>query len=90
MLNTVPYYKLIAHTVRSKQAVPSAHGNAVLQSAPVYSERLDWMIDNVYNPHQQYTMTRAGGSNNNVTSIAPAQQHAANVAEVDDAISDFD
>lgn len=88
VLNTVPYYKLIAHTVRSNQSMSSVQNNGALRSAPVYSERLDWMIDNVYNPHHQYTKARDSGSN--VTSVAQAQQSVANVTDVEDVISDFD
>lgn len=106
VLNTVPFYKIISHCMRQSSTLHACSSHDITSSAfrirtnSIFSERLDWMLDNLYNPLQQFSTAHNENKSisGRVTSVGAAreqedlnQSRTHNISpELEDVISDFD
>lgn len=93
LLHTIPYHRTISHFISENRTVTPAYSAfpCVPHALPLYTEKLDWMMHNLYNTSQVYASV-VGRTSKEVGSSAELLQTTRQVEEglVDDIISEFD
>lgn len=93
LLHTIPYHRTITHYISESTSAPLANSNisSALHTLPVYTEKLDWMMHNLYNTSQLFSASAGRNSKDSGSSaelLAAAGQ--AEDGSMDDIISEFD
>jgi len=93
LLHTIPYHRTISHFISDNITTKQMYSayTCVQHTLPLYTEKLDWMMHNLYNSSQLYSSI-AGRNNPETGSSAVLLQAARQVEDglVDDIITEFD
>ena len=93
LLHTIPYHGTISHFISENRTATPAYSAfpSVPHTLPLYTEKLDWMMHNLYNTSQIYASV-VGRNSKEIGSSAELLQTTRKVEDelVDDVISEFD
>ncbi len=93
LLHSIPYHRTISHYISENSTATPMYTacTSVPHTLPLYTEKLDWMMHNLYNTSQLYSSV-AGRNNPEIGSSTELLQTTRQVEDglVEDIISEFD
>ena len=90
LLHTIPYHTAMAQTIHNTHPTYYSQHNHTLHTLPLYTDKVDWMMGNLYNNSQTYSSTDRSGSAGGSTGSSVLLTNSQSNGPVDDIISEFD